>query len=73
MDNYKINIYKNDEKILESETAFPSFVGEDYSIRFATLELLTQIIEDHPKFIDDVYDMLVKENEKQKIDTSKVE
>lgn len=68
MDSYTIKIYKNDEKLLESETTFPSFVGEDYSIRFATLELLTQIIEDHPKFIDDVYDMLVKENEKQKVE-----
>lgn len=68
MDSYKIRIYKNDEKLLESETFFPSFVGEDYSIRFATLELLTQIIDDHPNFIDDVYDVLVKENNKQKVE-----
>ena len=64
MDNYKIKVYKNDEKLLESETAFPTFVGDDYSIRFATLELLTDIIASHPKFIDDIYDMLVKENKK---------
>lgn len=64
MDNYKIRVYKNDEKLLESETAFPTFVGEDYSVRFAALELLTEIISSHPKFIDDIYDMLVKENKK---------
>lgn len=64
MDSYKIKIYKNDKKVMSSETAFPTFVGEDYSIRFITLELLTQIIEDHPSFIDDVYFTLVKMKEK---------
>lgn len=68
MDSYKIKVYKNDEKIMESETAFPTFVGEDYSIRFSTLELLTQIIDEHPKFIDDVYDMLVKMNQRIKVE-----
>lgn len=66
MDSYKIKVYKNDEKLLESETFFPSFVGDDYSIRFSALELLTQIIDEHPKFIDDVYDLLVKENKRRK-------
>lgn len=68
MDSYKIKVYKNDEKIMESETAFPTFVGEDYSIRFSTLELLTQIIDAHPKFINDVYDMLVKMNQRKKVE-----
>jgi len=64
MDSYKIIVTKNDKQILQSETVFPSFVGEDHSIRFATLELLTEILETHPSFFDDIYDMLVRLQDK---------
>lgn len=64
MDIYKVIVTKNKEEILSSESAFPSFVGEDHSIRFATLELVTKILEEHPVFGDDIYELLVKHREK---------
>lgn len=60
MDSYKITVSKNDEALITHETAFPEFVNEDYSIRFAILELLDIIMKEHPSFIDDMYRSMQK-------------